>query len=53
MLHYGSVFIGIAVGASLLGFTGIDAGASEIAKILFFVFIALFVVLLTAGLVRR
>ena len=53
MLHYGSIFIGIAVVGSLLGFTGIDAGAFEIAKILFFIFMALFVVLLTAGLARR
>jgi uncharacterized membrane protein YtjA (UPF0391 family) len=53
MLHYAVVFFIVAVIAALFGFTGIAAGAVEIAKILFFIFILLFVVSLFMGLVRR
>ncbi|MDB5769869.1 MAG: hypothetical protein JWM42_243 [Burkholderia sp.] len=35
MLHYGVVFFVIALIAALFRFTGIAAGATEIAKILF------------------
>ena len=53
MLHYAAVFFVIALIAALLGFTGIAAGAVEIAKILFFVFVLLFLVSLIMGLLRR
>lgn len=53
MLYYAFVFLVIALVAALLGFTGIAAGAVEIAKILFFVFLLLFVVSLVMGLRRR
>ncbi|MDP2170049.1 MAG: DUF1328 domain-containing protein [Rhodocyclaceae bacterium] len=53
MLHYAIVFFVIALVAALFGFTGIAAGAVEIAKILFFVFLILFVVSLIMGLRRR
>ena len=53
MLHYAIVFFIVALVAALFGFGGIAAGAVEIAKILFFIFIVLFVVSLIAGLVRR
>jgi uncharacterized membrane protein YtjA (UPF0391 family) len=53
MLYYAAVFLIIAVVAALLGFTGIAAGAVEIAKILFFVFLLLFVATLIVGLIRR
>ncbi|HXE36903.1 MAG TPA: DUF1328 domain-containing protein [Azonexus sp.] len=53
MLHYAVVFFIIAVIAAVFGFTGIAAGAVEIAKVLFFIFILLFVVSLVMGLVRR
>jgi uncharacterized membrane protein YtjA (UPF0391 family) len=39
--------------SALFGFTGIAVGAVGIAKILFFVFIVMFVVSLAAGLLRR
>lgn len=52
MLNYAVVFLVVALVAALLGFTGIAAGAVEIAKILFFVFLALFVVSLVMGLRR-
>ena len=41
MLHYAVVFFVIALIAALFGFGGIAAGAAGIAKILFFVFLAL------------
>lgn len=53
MLHYAIVFFIIALIAALFGFTGLAAGAVGIAKILFFVFVLLFVVSLIVGLVRR
>jgi len=53
MLHYAVVFFVIALVAALLGFTGIAAGAVEIAKMLFFVFILLFLASLIIGLIRR
>ena len=53
MLYYAALFFVIALVAALFGFGGIAAGAVEIAKILFFVFLVLFVVSLIAGLMRR
>jgi uncharacterized membrane protein YtjA (UPF0391 family) len=50
LLHYAIVFLGIALVAALLGFGGIAAGAAGIAKLLFFVFLALAVVAAIAGL---
>ncbi len=53
MLNYTVIFLVIALVAGLFGFTGIAAGAVEIAKILFFIFIVLFVASLITGLMRR
>ncbi|MGB0126294.1 MAG: DUF1328 domain-containing protein [Rhodocyclaceae bacterium] len=53
MLHYSAVFLVIALVAALLGFTGIAAGAVEIAKILFYVFVVLFVISVAVGVARR
>ncbi len=53
MLHYAAVFFVIALVAALFGFGGIAAGAVEIAKILFFIFVILFVISLIGGLMRR
>jgi uncharacterized membrane protein YtjA (UPF0391 family) len=53
MLHYAVVFFVIALIAALFGFGGIAAGAAEIAKLFFFVFLVLFVASLLMGLVRR
>lgn len=53
MLRYAIIFFVIALVAALFGFGGIAAGATEIAKILFFIFIVLFVVSLVAGLIKR
>lgn len=53
MLRYSIIFFIVALVAALFGFGGIAAGATEIAKILFFIFLVLFVVSLVAGLLRR
>lgn len=53
MLRWAVIFFVIALVAALFGFTGISAGATEIAKILFFVFLAVFVISLIVGLMRR
>lgn len=53
MARLAILFFVIALVAALFGFGGIAAGAVEIAKILFFVFLVLFVVSLVAGLMRR
>jgi uncharacterized membrane protein YtjA (UPF0391 family) len=49
MLHYAVVFLVIALIAGALGFFGIAGAAVGIAKILFFVFLVLFVVSLLMG----
>lgn len=53
MLHYAVVFLVIALIAALFGFGGIAAGAVEIAKVLFFVFVAMAVVAFIVSLVRN
>jgi uncharacterized membrane protein YtjA (UPF0391 family) len=53
MLYYALVFFVIALVAALFGFGGIAVGAVEIAKVLFFIFLVLFIVSLVVGLFRR
>lgn len=53
MLHYAIVFVVIALVAALFGFGGIAAGAVEIAKVLFFVFVILAVVAFVISLGRK
>jgi uncharacterized membrane protein YtjA (UPF0391 family) len=53
MLRYAAIFFVIAIIAAVFGFGGIAAGATEIAKILFFIFIVVFLITLLLGLFRR
>ncbi|WP_298933849.1 DUF1328 domain-containing protein [uncultured Ramlibacter sp.] len=53
MLHYAVVFLVIALIAAVFGFGGIAAGAVEIAKILFFVFVIMAVVTFVVSLLRK
>ena len=46
MLKWALIFLVISLVAGALGFTGVARGASAIAKILFGIFLAIFVVLL-------
>ena len=53
MLHYALVFFVIALIAAVFGFGGIAAGAVEIAKILFFVFLAIAAITFVMSLLRK
>ena len=50
MLKWAAIFFVISIVAALFGFTGIAAGAAQIAKVLFFIFLAIFITLLVLGL---
>ena len=51
LLRWALAFFIIAIIAAVLGFTGIAAGASEIARVCFFFFVVVFLVSLVWGLV--
>ncbi|MCL4761640.1 MAG: DUF1328 domain-containing protein [Burkholderiales bacterium] len=53
MLHYAIVFFVIALIAAVFGFGGIAAGAVEIGKILFFVFLVIAVITFVMSLLRK
>lgn len=50
MLRWAFLFLIVGIVAGLLGFTTIAGASFAIAKFLFFLFIAIFVILLVAGL---
>ena len=49
MLRWAVIFFIIAIIAAIFGFGGIAAGAASIAKVLFFIFLALFVITILFG----
>jgi uncharacterized membrane protein YtjA (UPF0391 family) len=49
MLRYAVIFFIIAIIAAVFGFGGIAAGAAGIAQILFYVFLAVFIISLIFG----
>jgi len=53
MLYWAAVFFVIAIVAAIFGFGGIAAGAVSIAKVLFFVFLVVFLLSLFVGVKRR
>jgi len=53
MLYYALVFLLISILAAVFGFGGVAIASAGIAKILFFVFIVLFVVSLITHMSRR
>jgi uncharacterized membrane protein YtjA (UPF0391 family) len=53
MLRWTLIFLVVALVAAAFGFGGIAAASAGIVRILFFVFLVLFVASLLAGLVRR
>ena len=53
MLYWTLMFLVIAIVAAFLGFGGVAIAAAGIAKILFFVFLVLFVVSLLMNVTRR
>ena len=46
MLRWALIFFIVSIIAAVFGFTGIAAGAQEIAQVLFFIFIVLFLITL-------
>jgi uncharacterized membrane protein YtjA (UPF0391 family) len=53
LLHWAIIFLIVALVAALFGFGGIAGTAMAGAKLLFWVAIVIFVVMLVAGLLRR
>ncbi len=53
MLYWAFVFLIVAIVAAIFGFGGIVAAAVDIAKILFFIFIVLFIISLFFGWRKR
>lgn len=50
MLRWSLIFFLVAIVAAIFGFGGIAAGATEVARILFFFFVVIFLVTLIWGL---
>jgi len=50
MLKWSFIFLIVAIVAGILGFTNIEAGAASIAKILFFIFISVWVLMIILGM---
>jgi uncharacterized membrane protein YtjA (UPF0391 family) len=50
MLRWALIFLVLGLVAALFGFTGIAGVSIEIAKVLFFLFIAIFAIMLILGL---
>ncbi len=53
MLYWAIMFFVVALIAAIFGFTGVAVAASGIAKLLFVIFLVLFVVSLAGHLTRR
>lgn len=53
MLRLALAFFIVAIVAALFGFGGIAAGAADIGRFLFFLFVVLFLLALVVGVVRR
>ena len=53
LMHYAIIFLVVALIAAAVGFGGVAGVAMEGARLLFWVFIVLFVISLVVGLVRR
>lgn len=51
MLKWALIFFIIAIIAALFGFKKIESAATKIAKVLFFIFLVLFIISLIFGLV--
>ena len=53
MLRWALIFLVVAIVAGIFGFAGIMIAAAGFAKLLFYLFLVLFLVSLLGGLVRR
>lgn len=50
ILKWALIFLVVSITAGLLGFTGVSVVSADIARFLFYVFAAIFIVLLLLGL---
>lgn len=53
MLRWALIFFVVAIVAGIMGFAGIMVAAAGIAKLLFYLFLVLFLISLVMGLVSR
>lgn len=53
LLHYAVVFLVVALIAAAVGFGGVAGVAMEGARLLFWIFLVLFIVSVLAGVIRR
>jgi uncharacterized membrane protein YtjA (UPF0391 family) len=53
MLRWTVIFLIIAIGAGILGFAGIMVAAAGIAKLIFYLFLILFLITLISSLVNK
>jgi len=53
MLRWTLIFLVVSIIAAVFGFGGVAAASAGIARIMFFLFLILFVASLLAGLIRR
>jgi uncharacterized membrane protein YtjA (UPF0391 family) len=53
MLRWALIFFVVALLAAVLGFTGIAVAAAGVAKVLFFLFVVLFLITLLGHVARR
>jgi len=53
MLHWALLFFIVAILAAVFGFTGIALAAAGIAKVLFFIFLVLFLISLLTHMWKR
>jgi uncharacterized membrane protein YtjA (UPF0391 family) len=51
LLKWAAIFLVIALIAAAFGFTGVAEGATDIAKVLFYIFLAMCLIFLVAGVV--
>lgn len=50
LLKWALIFFLISIVAAIFGFTGISAATADIARVLFYIFVAIFILLLILGL---
>jgi uncharacterized membrane protein YtjA (UPF0391 family) len=50
LLKWALIFLLISIVAAVFGFTGISVASADIARVLFFIFLVIFLVLLVLGL---
>lgn len=50
ILKWALIFLAVSIVAGIFGFTGLSAASADLARILFYIFVAIFIVLLLLGL---